>query len=61
MVDLGMAQKARPVVVLSVGCSVEDRALITVVSHTTSVRGSSFEVPVPAPIRRIVGKACNRH
>lgn len=47
MVDLGMAQKTRPVLVLNVGFSDEDRAIITVVSHTTSLRGSSFEISVP--------------
>ena len=49
MVDLGMAQKARPALILSIGYSDEDRALVTVISHTTSVRGSQFEVSVPVP------------
>jgi mRNA interferase MazF len=49
MVDLGMAQKTRPALVLSVGYSDGDRALITVVSHTTTLRGSKFEIPVPVP------------
>jgi mRNA interferase MazF len=49
MVDLGMAQKTRPVLILSIGYSGEDRALVTVVSHTTTLRGSEFEVSVPVP------------
>ena len=49
MVELGMAQKTRPALILSVGYSDDDRALVTVVSHTTSVRGSRFEVSVPVP------------
>ena len=44
VVDLGMAAKVRPAVVLSVPPSDTDRALVTLVPHTTSVRGSRFEV-----------------
>jgi mRNA interferase MazF len=49
MVDLGMAQKTRPALILSSSYSDADRALVTVVSHSTSVRGSAFEVSVPVP------------
>jgi len=49
MVDLGMAQKTRPALILSIGYSDDDRALVTVVSHTTTLRGSGFEIAVPAP------------
>ena len=47
MVDLGMAQKTRPALILSIPSADEDRALITVVPHTTTLRGSGFEIPVP--------------
>ncbi|MBL8230434.1 MAG: type II toxin-antitoxin system PemK/MazF family toxin [Bryobacterales bacterium] len=47
--DLGMAEKVRPVLILSVGFGDLDRALVTVVPHTTSLRGSSYEIAVPAP------------
>ena len=47
--DLGMAAKVRPVLVVSVPYAENDRALITIVPHSTSVRGSQFEVPVHAP------------
>jgi mRNA interferase MazF len=46
LVDLGMAAKIRPCLVLSIGAANEDRALSTVVAHTTSPRGSQFEVVV---------------
>lgn len=46
---LGLAAKVRPALVLSVPAGDEDRALATLVPHTTSVRGSRFEVAVPAP------------
>ncbi len=45
LVDLGMAAKVRPCLVLSVPVTDADRALVTLVPHTTSVRGSRFEVP----------------
>jgi mRNA-degrading endonuclease toxin of MazEF toxin-antitoxin module len=39
-----MAQKVRPVLVLSVGYSDSERAVVTFVVRTTSVRGTRFEV-----------------
>ncbi len=47
--DLGMAAKVRPALVVSVDYGDLDRALITVVPHTTSLRGSRFEVAVRVP------------
>lgn len=47
--DLGMAAKVRPVLIMSVTPGNEDRALVTVVPHTTSLRGSSYEISVSAP------------
>jgi mRNA interferase MazF len=47
--DLGMAEKVRPALVISVAFGDADRALITVVPHTTSLRGSQFEIPVSVP------------
>ncbi len=44
LVDLGMAAKVRPCLVLSTSITAVDRALATLVPHTTSVRGSRFEV-----------------
>ncbi len=44
-VDLGLVAKVRPCLVLSVPANDEDRALVTVVAHTTSPRQSRFEVP----------------
>ncbi|MCA9138014.1 MAG: type II toxin-antitoxin system PemK/MazF family toxin [Planctomycetales bacterium] len=45
LVDLGMAAKVRPCLVLSIPADGEnDRVLTTLVPHTTSIRGSRFEV-----------------
>lgn len=46
LVDLGMVAKVRPCLVLSIPADKADRALVTVVPRTTSVRGSRFEVPL---------------
>lgn len=46
LVDLGLAAKVRPALVLSVPTEDTDRALVTLVPHTTSLRGSRFEVPL---------------
>jgi mRNA interferase MazF len=45
-VDFGMAAKVRPALVLGCDYADEDRVLVTVVYHTTSLRGSRFEVPM---------------
>src|ERR1700733_3056080 len=45
MVDLGMVQKTRPVVVLSVAFLDHERAVVTYVPRTTSLRKTRFEVP----------------
>lgn len=52
MVDLGLAAKVRPCVVLSVSLEESDRSLVTVVPHTTALRQSRFEVAVPARFLR---------
>ncbi len=46
IVDLGLVGKVRPCLVLSVPAGLKDRALVTLVAHTTSVRGSNVEVAV---------------
>jgi len=48
IVDLGLAAKVRPCLVLSVPTAPQDRVLMTVVPHTTSVQGTRFEVAVIA-------------
>ena len=45
LVDLGLAAKVRPCLVISVPVQDPDRSLVSLVPHTTSVRGTRFEVP----------------
>lgn len=52
LVDLGMIAKVRPALVISVPAADVDRALATIIPHTTSVRGSSYEVALPVPFLR---------
>ena len=47
--DLGMEGKVRPVLIVSVAYGDLDRALVTIVPHTTSLRGSHYEIPVDVP------------
>ncbi len=44
LVDLGLAAKVRPCLVLNIPVTEIDRALTTLVPHTTSSRSSRFEV-----------------
>jgi len=44
LVDLGLAAKIRPCLVMRVPTEDADRALVTVVPHTTALRGSQVEV-----------------
>lgn len=44
LVDLGYVAKVRPCLVSSIPAADEDRALATLVPHTTSLRNSRFEV-----------------
>ena len=48
LVDLGMATDV-PAVVVSIQTEDADRALVTIVSHTTSPRHSRFEASVSVP------------
>jgi mRNA interferase MazF len=48
LVDLGMTAKVRPCLVLSIPVLDADRAQTTLLPHTTSIRGSRFEIEVRA-------------
>ncbi len=52
LVDLGLAAKTRPALVLNVAVGETDRVVLTVVAHTTSLRHSTFEIVVPVPFLR---------
>src|SRR5439155_22493553 len=47
--DLGMEGKVRPALIVSVAYGNLDRALVTIVPHTTSLRGSQYEIAVDVP------------
>lgn len=47
--DCGMVEKVRPVLILSIPFADADRALVTVVFHTTALRNSQFEVKIEVP------------
>jgi mRNA interferase MazF len=47
LADLGIAAKIRPALVLSIPPDPQDRVLVTLVPHTTSLHGTRFEVAIP--------------
>lgn len=49
MVDLGLAAKARPCLLLTDWPNDEELALVTVLAHTTTLRGHRWEHPCPKP------------
>jgi len=52
LVELGYVAKTRPCLVIGIPAQDQDRALVTLVPHTTSPRGSRFEVTVRARFLR---------
>ena len=52
LTDLGFAAKVRPCLVLSVVPTSTERALATLIPHTTSTRQSRFEVRTGVPFLR---------
>ena len=49
MVDLGLAAKVRPCLLLTDWPADNELALISVMAHTTTLRGNSWEHPVSKP------------
>ncbi|HAG83910.1 MAG TPA: type II toxin-antitoxin system PemK/MazF family toxin [Cyanobacteria bacterium UBA11162] len=52
LVDLGYTAKVRPCLVISIPAVDQDRALATLIPHTTSSRSSRFEVKVEVKFLR---------
>jgi mRNA interferase MazF len=48
LVDLGYVAKTRPALVISVPAQDSERALVALVPHTTSLRGTRYEVTTSA-------------
>jgi mRNA interferase MazF len=46
---MGYAAKVRPALVLSVPINADERAITTVIPHTTSIRGTRFEMASNVP------------
>jgi len=49
MVDFGLAAKVRPALLLTGNPAVEEHDLVTVLLHTTSLRGHRWELSLPKP------------
>ena len=48
--DIGIAGKVRPCLLLTDYPEDDELALVTVVPHTTSLRGNRWELPLPKPV-----------
>jgi len=48
-VDFGLAAKVRPALLLTSDPAVEELDLVTVLLHTTSLRGNRWELSIPKP------------
>ena len=49
MTDFGMAAKVRPALVLTGNPAADELDLVTLLLHTTSVRGNRWELNIPKP------------
>ena len=47
IVDLGMAAKVRPCLILTLQPRGDELEVFTVLAHTTAVRGTRWEIPIP--------------
>ena len=52
VVDLGLAAKVRPCLLLTDWPADQDLALVTILAHTTTLRGSIWEYHCPMPFLR---------
>lgn len=49
MVDFGMTAKVRPALLLTGNPDINELDLVTVLLHTTSLRGNRWELSIPKP------------
>ena len=49
MIDFGMAAKVRPALLLTGTPAENELDLVTVIPHTTALRGNRWEISVPKP------------
>ena len=49
MVDFGMAAKVRPAFILTGESAADELDLVTVLLHTTTLRGNRWELNIPKP------------
>jgi mRNA interferase MazF len=52
MVDLGLAAKVRPCLILSEPPTDDELALVIIIPHTTAIRGNRWELAIPKPFLR---------
>ena len=60
MIDFGMAAKVRPAVLLTGEPAADELDLVTVVLHTTALRGNRWELSIPRPFSKPTRFTCNK-
>src|SRR5438067_4031805 len=53
IIDFGMAAKVRPALLLTGEPAVDELDLITVLLHTTALRGNRWELNIPKPFLKL--------
>jgi mRNA interferase MazF len=53
MIDFGIAAKVRPALILTGGPAADELDLVTVLLHTTALRGNRWELNIPKPFLKL--------
>jgi mRNA interferase MazF len=53
MIDFGMAAKVRPALLLTGEPAADELDLVTVLLHTTALRGNRWELNIPKPFLKV--------
>ena len=60
MVDFGLAAKVRPALLLTGKPAADELDLVTVLLHTTALRGNRWELNLPKPFLKPGAFHCNK-
>jgi mRNA interferase MazF len=60
MIDFGMAAKVRPALLLTGTPADDELDIVTVLLHTTSLRGNRWELSIPKPFLKRGRSTCSR-
>ena len=61
MVDFGLVAKVRPALLLTGGPAEDELDIVTVLLHTTALRGNRWELTISKPFLKFAPFICNRY